>query len=252
MYIDVVILTKNSEYILEKCLKSIYRNVPVKNLIVVDGSSTDDTLKILNDFKRKHGNLRIIEDYGTRATARELGIRNVETEWFLFVDSDVILCEDWFKRASKYMGDDVGAVWGLNVDVIENLTNQTFYRLFMQVSKEVFRIRGGMHDTLIRSEAVKNIKIPSYLHAYEDAHIVKWIKREGYNVVIGDDIYCLHVRPPTDWDLKESIALAGYEMKCGLVHSKAFGYIFYYPFFAFYWLLQRYKRMMRDRDTQKS
>jgi len=249
MGIDVIVLTKNSEYILEDCLNSIYRNIPVNNLIVIDDFSTDNTLNILNEFNEKHGNIRVIENSGTRAIARELGIKNAETEWFLFVDSDVILCNGWYKKASKYMGDDVGAIWGLNIDVIQNFNSKTFYRLFMHVSREAFKIRGGMHDTLIRRDAVKGIKIPPYLHTYEDAYIVKWIKRQGYKAVICDDVYCLHIRPPEDWDLKESISLAASEIKCGLGHFKAFKYMLYYPFFSLYWLLQRYKRLMDGRGS---
>jgi len=39
----------------------------------------------------------------------------------MFADSDVILCKDWFKKAERYIKDDVGAVWGLNIDVIIRL-----------------------------------------------------------------------------------------------------------------------------------
>ena len=238
--IDVIILTKNSDYILEECLNSIYDNIPVNKLIAIDGSSTDNTLTILNKFNDRYGNVRIVFDNGTRATAREAGINCVETDWFMFVDSDVILCKDWLKKASKHMEEDVGAIWGINIDVIENFNSRTFYRLFAHVSKEAFNIRGGMHDTLIRREVVKDIKIPSYLHTYEDAHIVTWIKQKGYKVVVGDKIYCLHIRPPEDWSMRESLSLATWEIRCGLVHFKAFKYILYYPFFILYWLLQKY------------
>lgn len=251
-HIDVIILTKNSDYILEDCLNSIYDNVPVNNLIAVDGSSTDNTLNILDEFKRKHGNVEIVFDNGTRATARQAGINQVETEWFMFVDSDVVLCKDWFNKASKHMDEDVGAIWGMNIDIIENLSSRTFYRLFAHVSREAFKIRGGMHDTLIRFDTVKDIKIPPYLHTYEDAYIVKWIKRKGYRVVIGDDIYCLHIRPPEDWDMKESFSLAAWEIKCGLIHLKAFKYVLYYPFFVLYWLLQKYKRLMDGHASSKA
>ncbi|MHA2055614.1 MAG: glycosyltransferase family 2 protein [Candidatus Hodarchaeales archaeon] len=247
MYVDVVILTKNSEYILEKCLSSVYKNIPIHNLIVVDGYSKDNTINIIHDFNKKYGNIKIVSSNGTRGTAREIGVNNVETEWFMFVDSDIILCADWFKKASKYVDNDVGAVWGINIDLIENFNNQTFYKLFMNVSKAAFKIRGGMHDTLIRYDAVKDIKIPPHLHTYEDAYIVKWIKEQGYKVLIGDDLYCFHLRPPEDWDIKESISLASWEMKSGLFHLKAFKYILYYPFFSFYWLLQKYKRVMNNR-----
>ena len=103
--IDVVLLTKNSEHLLAKCLTSIYKNVPVHQLIVVDGYSTDHTLEIFQKFNQKHGNIKIIKTTGTRAHAREKGIQHVTTEYFAFIDSDVILCRDWFKKAQACIGD---------------------------------------------------------------------------------------------------------------------------------------------------
>ena len=236
-------LTKDSEDILEECLNSIYENVPVNNLIIVDGFSTDRTLDILHRYNAKTQNIKIISDKGTRATARQKGIQNVETEWFMFVDSDVILCKDWFKRATKYINDvnDVGAVWGLNVDA-PNVKNQTLLRMIMHTAREVFKFRGGTHDILILRDLMKDIKIPQFLHAYEDKYIVDWIKKKGYKVVIGDDLYCMHYRPPTDWCPKESIYLASLEIKYGLVHFHTFKYILYYPFYAFYWFVQNMKK----------
>src|SRR5512147_3068855 len=113
--VDVVLLTKNSQRKLLECIESIYRNVPVAQLIVVDGYSTDDTLAILEGFNNKYCNVKIIFDKGTRATARQKGIEAVKTAWFVFVDSDVVLCRDWFKKAQKYVAADVGAVWGIEV-----------------------------------------------------------------------------------------------------------------------------------------
>ena len=236
--IDVVMLTKNSEHLLAKCLRSIYENVPVKRLIVVDGFSTDNTLKIMDEFNKKYGNVTIISEKGTRAKAREKGIEKVTTEWFMFVDSDVILCDGWFEKAKKHIDTDLGALWGLNIDVIPNVKNKLFLRSLLLIARECFNLRGGMHDTLIRHELVKDIKIPERLHAYEDAFITNWVKKKGYRVVVGDDIYCLHFRPSADWTLKESISLASLEMRCGLVYSHIPKYAFYYPFFILYWFLQ--------------
>jgi glycosyltransferase involved in cell wall biosynthesis len=236
--IDVVMLTKNSEHLLVKCLRSIYENVPVKRLIVVDGFSNDNTLKIMNEFNKKYGNVTIISEKGTRAKAREKGIEKVTTAWFMFVDSDVILCEGWFEKAEKYMNKDLGALWGLNIDVIPNVKNKLFLRSLLLIARESFNLRGGMHDTLIRHELVKDIRIPERLHAYEDAYIVNWVKKKGYKVIVGDDIYCLHFRPSGDWTLKQSISLATLEMKCGLVYLHIPKYAFFYPFFILYWFLQ--------------
>ncbi|MDR2719264.1 MAG: glycosyltransferase family 2 protein, partial [Nitrososphaerota archaeon] len=108
--VDVVLLTKNSlKPCLRECVDSIYSNVPVSSLIVVDGGSTDGTLELLQTYP----NVKIVSDVmGNRATARQKGIEAVETLWHVHVDSDVILCPDWFMRVWRRVEVDVGAVWG--------------------------------------------------------------------------------------------------------------------------------------------
>jgi len=236
--IDVVVLTKNSEHLLDRCLAAIYENVPVKNLIVVDGFSTDDTLKIVNEINEEHGNITVLNVDGSRAKAREKGLRQVRTDWFMFVDSDVILSRDWFRKAGKSIKTNVGAVWGVNIDVIPNVKDKRFLKLQSLIARQCFNLRGGTHDTLIRREAVEGIKIPEQLHVYEDAYIMNWIKEKGYKVVIGDDIYCLHFKPPGNWNLKNGVSQAILEVKCGLVYSHIYEYVFYYPVFMFHWFLQ--------------
>ena len=113
--IDVVLLTKNSQRRLKECLVSVYKNVPVNQLIVVDGYSTDETLPIIKEFDNIYHNVKIVFDKGNRATGRQTGISLVATDWFIFVDSDVILCKDWYKKAQHYINENVGAVWGTEV-----------------------------------------------------------------------------------------------------------------------------------------
>jgi glycosyltransferase involved in cell wall biosynthesis len=214
--VDVVLLTKNSERLLQECLESVYRNVPVGQLIVVDGDSKDKTIAILNQFNEKYHNVKIIFDRGTRATARQKGISQVSTDWFMFVDSDVVLCKDWYKKAQADLASGVGAVWGLNIDVIPNVKDKRILKLQSLIARQCFYLRGGMHDTLILRKAVEGIRIPEQLHAYEDAFIVQWIEKHGYKVSVGSDIYCLHYKPPTNWNLKNGFAQAIVEFKCGL------------------------------------
>jgi len=121
--IDVVVLTKNSEHLLDKCLDSVYKNVPVNNLIIIDGFSTDRTMKIIDEANETHGNVKVLKINGSRAIAREKGIDQVRTEWFMFVDSDVILGRDWLRKAEKNVKDNVGAIWGVNIDVVPNVKN---------------------------------------------------------------------------------------------------------------------------------
>ncbi len=202
-FIDVVLLTKNSEKVLEKCLESVYRNVPVGQLIVVDGYSTDRTLDILNQFNEKYHNVKVVLDRGTRATARQRGIRQVSTEWFMFVDSDVILSRNWYQKAMKHVDEGVGAVWG--IEVWSTIQNQATLKLFLWLTRRIFEIRGGTHDTLIRAKLVADIEIPKNLHVFEDAYIKDWIIKKGYKAIACYYPFCIHYRPQSVWTLKGSL-----------------------------------------------
>jgi glycosyltransferase involved in cell wall biosynthesis len=236
--IDVVVLTKDSEHLLDKCLASVYKNVPVKNLIIVDGFSTDRTLKIINEAHEAHGNVKVLKVDGSRARARERGIQQVSTDWFMFVDSDVILGRDWFRKATKNVEDNVGAIWGVNIDIVPNVKNKRVLKMQSLIARQCFSLRGGMHDTLIRRETVKDIRIPEELHAYEDAYIINWIQAKGYKTVVGEDVYCLHYKPPTNWNLQNGVLQAIIEFRCGLVYSHMYEYMFLYPVFMFHWFIQ--------------
>jgi len=203
--VDVVVLTKDSERVLEKCLNSIFKNVPVNRLIVVDGYSTDSTLEIVKKFHEKYGNVVLIKDDGTRGSARLKGIREVETEWFLFVDSDVTLCDDWYDKAETFVKGDVGAVWG--IEVWESIHNPIVLKLFLRITRKIFEMRGGTHDLLVRYEAVKDIDIPKNLHVFEDAFIKEWVANKGYRLIATYDPYCIHYRPPVVWTIKGSLGM---------------------------------------------
>lgn len=203
--VDVVVLTKNSERVLERCLNSVFNNVPVHRLIVVDGYSTDSTIDIVKRFDEKHGNVVLIEDCGTRGSARLKGIRTVETEWFMFVDSDVVLCGDWYNKAKTFIKDGVGAVWG--IEVWAGMTNPFILNLFLKATRRIFEVRGGTHDLLVSYDVIKDIDIPKDLHVFEDTFIKDWIVRKGYKLVATYDPYCIHYRPSFVWTLKGSISL---------------------------------------------
>jgi glycosyltransferase involved in cell wall biosynthesis len=238
MDVDVVVITKNSDRVLSECLKSVYENVPVNRLIVVDGHSSDKTLEIVRQFQKEHRNVLLLQDKGTRATARQKGIDHVETEWFMFVDSDAVLCSDWFRKAEKYMGQDVGAVWG--IEIWSTIRNPTILKTFLLVTRKIFDLRGGTHDTLIRTDLVKDIRIPKILHVFEDAYIKDWIIQKGCKLIACYDPYCVHYRPASVWTIRGSLNIIADAIRVGrltLFAKLTLAYGFYtayslYQFFA--------------------
>jgi glycosyltransferase involved in cell wall biosynthesis len=240
--IDVVVLTKDSERLLRACLESIYTNIPLNRLIIVDNNSKDKTLEILSEFKKKHGNVLVIQDQGTRGTARQKGLSSVVTDWFMFVDSDVVLCDGWFEKARRYMQEDVGAIWG--TEIWSTIRNPTLLKLFLRATRKIFEVRGGTHDTLVRFATVKEMKIPSRLHVFEDAYIKKWITKKGYKLIACYNPYCIHYRSQNVWGLKGSLRIMIDALRFGslrTITSLLLAYGFYTAYSIYQFVLSNVK-----------
>jgi len=210
--IDVAILTMNSGRMLRECINSVYQNVPVNNLIIIDGHSTDATADIVKEFQEKYGNVTFIQEKGTRGAARQTAIKLVKSDWFMFVDSDVLLSKNWFAEAEKLVKDDVGAVWGIEIwSVLKE--SKKLLNLFERVTIKIFDKRGGTHDTLIRRKTVEDIKIPYQLHTYEDGYIKDWIDKKGYKVLGVYEPYCIHFRPDEVWTTRKHVELMVSDLK---------------------------------------
>ncbi len=209
--IDVAILTMNSARMLRECFDSVYKNVPVNNLIVVDGFSTDGTVEIVQEYKEKYGKVIVVQEKGTRGSARQTAIGLVQTEWFMFVDSDVTLSKNWFAEAQKLVRDNVGGVWGIEIWSV--LRGMKILRMFERVTLKIFQKRGGTHDLLVRKKIVEDIKIPFKLHTYEDGYIKDWINSKGYDVLGVYEPYCIHYRPETVWTINKHIEFMVSDLK---------------------------------------
>lgn len=241
--VDVVILTQNSERLLSECLSSVYENVPVNNLIVVDGYSTDRTLKIVKEFQERYGNVILIQDKGTRGSARQKAISSVKTDWFMFVDSDVILCAGWFAKAEKLTKNNVGAIWGIEIWSV--LKNMKVLKLFERITLKIFQSRGGTHDLLVRRGAIEGISIPFHLHTYEDSYIKSWICRNGYEVMPVYDPYCIHYRPEKVWTVKQSIGFIASDLKFAVRHPQLI------LSYAFYTVIVLYQNLLKNLKAQR-
>ena len=224
--IDVAILTMNSEHMLRECINSVYENVPVNNLIIVDGFSTDATADIIREFQTKYRNVVFFQEKGTRGSARQTAIQMVKSEWFMFVDSDVTLSKNWFAEAEKLVKDDVGAVWGIEIWSV--LRGWKILGLFERVTLKIFEKRGGTHDLLVRRKTVEDIKIPFKLHTYEDGYIKDWIEQKGCKVLGVYEPYCIHFRSDGVWTFRKHVEFMVSDLKYAVHRPKLLlSYAFY-------------------------
>lgn len=97
--LTVIVPCYNMEKYVGKCLESLVNQTYKEmNILIVDDGSTDDTLRIVNDYAQKYNNIEIIyKENGGISSARNAGIENIKTKYFGFVDSDDYVEKDMFE-----------------------------------------------------------------------------------------------------------------------------------------------------------
>jgi glycosyltransferase involved in cell wall biosynthesis len=109
MKCDVVMWARNGGRTLPKVLSQIDKVIPAEVMhrkILVDDHSVDNTVKIARDF-----NWEVYEnpEGGISAGANE-ALRHVDCEYFISVEQDVVLADDWWDKVPPLLSDDRVAV----------------------------------------------------------------------------------------------------------------------------------------------
>jgi glycosyltransferase involved in cell wall biosynthesis len=105
--ISVVIPTLNEEEALPLCLRSIKsQDYPSEliEIIVVDNQSTDNTIKIVEEYEKKYGGISLIfNDIAKDAElSKMIGLRKAKGDLFIYLDADIeIVGNDWIKKLVK-------------------------------------------------------------------------------------------------------------------------------------------------------
>ncbi len=96
--ITVIVCTKNCEETIEDVLLSVIKNNP-SEIIMVDASSSDKTREIAKKYMTQ-----ILTDPGKGlAIARNIGIKEVKTEYIFFIGSDNVIGMNTLSKIKKYM-----------------------------------------------------------------------------------------------------------------------------------------------------
>lgn len=94
--LSIIIPVYNKEFSLEQCLNSIIElNIDHTRIeaIIVDDKSTDDSMRIVNDYSRKYDFFKVIElseNSGSPSKPRNVGIENATGKYVVLLDAD-----DW-------------------------------------------------------------------------------------------------------------------------------------------------------------
>ncbi len=194
--ISVVIITKNAERTLAKCLESI-RNLS-DDLVVVDAHSTDTTRAVAQFF----GTRVLIKSWTSYGDARNYGAEMAQYDWIFSIDSDEVIDEDLirsitttelsdsvvyaFKRRN-YLSDRAVRYGELSPSYKTRLYNKTVGQWNNR----------PVHEQLVFSKRVKKIKLAGLIHhyAYRNIHEMKRKYRHYADLAHRPDIIKRYISP---------------------------------------------------------
>lgn len=194
--ITVIILTKDEQDNIKRCIKSVYFS---QEIIIIDDFSQDNTVKIAQKLGAKIYKHKLNNDY---AKQRNFAIKKAKTEWILFIDADEYVTPQLAKsilkavKLSNYQGyyvyrSDVfmdkslnhgewGGQWLLRLGKKNAGLWKRSIHEYWDIERDVCRLSGTLmhypHETL--KEFISSINDRSKIHADE-------LKKEKKDNLIG-------------------------------------------------------------------
>jgi glycosyltransferase involved in cell wall biosynthesis len=176
--VSVIVLTKNSERVLDDCLKSIALNEPAE-IIVIDGNSSDRTLEISRKYTGK-----IYERVKGIASARQLGAEMATRAILAYVDSDVILPEDFLERTllerkqNGYQGIE---------GQIETYGNTSYWQWGEDQCRKMYNKPGestwvGTRATIFDRDVILKFKFDPLFKGSSDSDLSYRLRKAGYKL----------------------------------------------------------------------
>jgi len=194
--ISVVVLTKNSEKLLEESLKSIVKNKP-SEIIIIDDGSTDGTLEISKKYTNQiYHNVRGV------GFGRQWGAEKANKDLIAYVDSDVILPEDFFHR--MLLEKKRGGYHAIQAQVL-SLKNATYWQWSEDQRRKKSNKPGERSSvnttaTIFDKDVILKHSFDTLFTAAEDSELSYRLKREGYRLGMASvGVYHLHRESFKDW-----------------------------------------------------
>ena len=183
MEISVIIPTFNNAQTIGKTLEALSRLINISEVVVVDGGSTDETRKTVENFKDIK-NLKLI-NFGFNNRGRQLdeGAKNAAHEILWFVHADTRPVQGSGRKIKSYMRFEE-IVGGNFATVFEGKSRWAkfltwFYRQFHSAT-----LLYGDSAIFVRRDVYEKMKGFRPLEIFEDVDFYRRLERQGRCVYI--------------------------------------------------------------------
>ena len=194
---SIVIPCFNEEFYIKNCLDSILNqeyDLEKIEILVVDGGSKDETLQIINNFKKRFNNIKILfNDKKITPISLNIGIKNSSNEIIIILGAHTTIDKDFLKYNNQFLNEkDAMATGGTQINVGNNLI-QRLIGITMEIpfamasAKYRWSKKENYVDTVVYAAYRREIfeKIGFFeekITIAEDAEINWRIRQAGYKI----------------------------------------------------------------------
>lgn len=188
----------NAAETISYCLKGVFKQTyPLKEVVVVDDASKDETAKIASRYPVRM--IKHISNQGL-AVSRNTAIKNIDTEFIAALDSDCIPEPNWLEILMKRFNSPkiVGAGGKLleyHASTIFDLWRSVHMKQYWEDGKADYPFLFGS-NTVFRRKALVNIKFynEKFKNNYEDVDICNRLQKSGYKLFYESKAIASHLR----------------------------------------------------------
>ena len=183
--VSVVVCCRNSDAYIDSCLASIAKQSP-KEIIIVDGMSTDNTLIIA----RKYTNAIYSDEGKGLGWARKLGVSRSSCPYIVIVSPDDVISSDFLSQAVKEIQSDstlAALLAPKKMAAINSFWDHGQNSIYELVKTFPLRVVGN--PSVYRSLALKEFPYDDTFSANEDTDLCERWHRAGLKVGWGKEFY---------------------------------------------------------------
>ena len=202
--LSIIIPVYNVEKYLNKCLKSVFIDLPIKTeVIIINDGSPDNSEEIIKDFQKKHKEIVYIKkENGGLSSVKNVGLKKARGKYVIFLDSDDYVSSNMYNTMlKKIIKEDADLVYSDVMMVYEDGTikyismkNYDYNDILMQILDGNLMaaswnkiVKKELYDGLIFPEGYNNEDISVspvlFLRAKSIKHIqspfYKYLQRTG-------------------------------------------------------------------------
>ncbi|KRV20895.1 hypothetical protein AN459_05220 [Pseudomonas aeruginosa] len=223
--VSVIILTFNNLDLTRACLDSVLERSDYPNLevIVVDNASSDGTSAYLEDFARRHPDVRVVlnrENLGF-AAGNNVGLSIATGDYLVVLNNDTVVTQGWVMTLLRHFQNDpsLGIVGPVTNNIGNEARIETRYQSMEEMPGEALRYTlANMGNTYpIRTAAFFCVMFPRSVYElcgpicedygrgfFEDDDYCRRVESIGKRVVCADDVFIHHHLSASFNKLKDS------------------------------------------------